>query len=221
MDKVEDFSRRLRDSISIRPLGRAIHKRKREMVYTCGDAASTVYLIESGKIKSAMFTSSGKECLLAIYSTGEIFGESAIANVGARQETAIAMVDSVVREIPTGDFLCRLASESLYEDFLRTVVRRLSLQQEIITNLLTVDSEQRLGRTLLHLADKLGRKHSESSRIEMRISQEELSMMVGTTRPRISLFMRRFRSLGLIAMSPERFLMVNESALSDYLARLE
>jgi len=32
----------------------------------------------------------------------------------------------------------------------------------------------------------------------LRISHEELSEMVGTTRPRISLFMQRFHNLGLI-----------------------
>jgi hypothetical protein len=42
--------------------------------------------------------------------------------------------------------------------------------------------------------------------------------MVGTTRPRISLFMQRFRNLGLIKTNLDRFLVINEKKLTDYMA---
>ena len=45
----------------------------------------------------------------------------------------------------------------------------------------------------------------------------KLSQMVGTTRPRISLFMQRFRNLGLLETNREHFLVVNEKKLTDYL----
>ena len=61
---------------------------------------------------------------------------------------------------------------------------------------MTVDSEQRLGQTLLQLARTMGKKDRRSIRIELKISHEELSEMVGTTRPRVSVFMRRFRTWG-------------------------
>ncbi|MEZ4663882.1 MAG: helix-turn-helix domain-containing protein [Caldilineaceae bacterium] len=74
-----------------------------------------------------------------------------------------------------------------------------------------MDSEQRLGKTLLQLAHKLQANKTRSSiRIEQRITHEELAAMVGTARPRISTFMRRFLELGLIEFSAERFLIVKE-----------
>jgi len=39
------------------------------------------------------------------------------------------------------------------------------------------------------------------------------------TRPRISLFMQRFRNLGLIETDLDRFLVINEKKLADYLAK--
>ena len=83
-----------------------------------------------------------------------------------------------------------------------------------------VDSEQRLGKTLLQLARTLGKKDQQSTHIEPKISHDELSEMVGTTRPRISLFMQRFRNLGLIETNLDRFLVINEKKLTDYLARI-
>jgi hypothetical protein len=52
------------------------------------------------------------------------------------------------------------------------------------------------------------------------ISHDELSEMVGTTRPRISLFMQRFHHLGLIDTNLDRFLVIDAKKLSDYLARI-
>jgi len=43
---------------------------------------------------------------------------------------------------------------------------------------------------------------------------------VGTTRPRVSLFMERFRHLGLIETNKEHFLIIKENKLTDYLARI-
>ncbi|MEZ4617439.1 MAG: helix-turn-helix domain-containing protein [Caldilineaceae bacterium] len=50
--------------------------------------------------------------------------------------------------------------------------------------------------------------------MEQRITHEELADRVGTTWPRISTFMRRFRELGLIEFSAEHFLIVQEVKLS-------
>jgi hypothetical protein len=95
---------------------------------------------------------------------------------------------------------------------------RIADQQQVIANLVTVDSEQRLGKTLLQLARTLGKRDQQSTRIELKISHDELSEMVGTTRPRISLFMQRFRNLGLIETNLDRFLVINEKKLADYIA---
>jgi CRP-like cAMP-binding protein len=66
----------------------------------------------------------------------------------------------------------------------------------------------------------MGKKDPHSIRIELKISHEELSEMVGTTRPRISFFMQRFRHLGLIETNKDRFLIIKEKNLTDYLAQI-
>jgi hypothetical protein len=44
--------------------------------------------------------------------------------------------------------------------------------------------------------------------------------MVGTTRPRISMFMQRFKNLGLIETNKEHFLIIKENKLTAYLAQI-
>ncbi|MGZ8843141.1 MAG: Crp/Fnr family transcriptional regulator [Pyrinomonadaceae bacterium] len=192
---------------------------KHQPVYMCGDAAEMVYFIESGRIKLLMLSPEGKECLLAIYTSGDIFGELCLAGAGPRQETAMAMEDTTLKRIPFSSFFSHLSRNALVEGFVDYLAARVADQQLVIANLITVDSEHRLGRTLLSLAHKLGRRDSRSTRLELKITHDELAMMVGTTRPRITKFMQEFRALDLIEITPDHFLIVNESKLSDYLAQ--
>jgi CRP/FNR family transcriptional regulator, cyclic AMP receptor protein len=109
---------------------------------------------------------------------------------------------------------------SLFEGFAQYLAVRITDQQQVIANLMTVDSEQRLGKTLLQLARTLGKKDPRSIRIELKISHEELSDMVGATRPRTSVVMRKFRNLGLIETNEDHFLIVKEQKLIGYLAQI-
>jgi len=194
--------------------------RKHQNIYHLGDVAKGVYAIESGQIKLLTLSQGGKECLLAILTAGDMFGESCLSGSTTRQESAMAMEDTTLTHIPCASFFSHLTQNSLLEGFVHYLTARLRDQQRVIANLVTVNSEHRLGETLLDLAYKLGQPHSHHTRIEQKITHEELSEMVGTTRPRITKFMRKFRGLGLIETSAERSLIVKHKELSEYLTRI-
>jgi len=219
--QADEFKKQLRDSLQRETLNsRAVKIARHANVYTSGDQNEMVYFIESGQIKLLMLSSEGKECLLAIHSGGDIFGELCLSGLAARVETATAMKVTTLKQIPCAQFFARLSQDSLFEGFVRYMAVRVADQQQVIANLVTVDSEQRLGQTLLQLARTMGKKDPHSIRIELRISHEELSEMVGTTRPRISLFMQRFHHLGLMETNKDHFLIIKENKLTGYLAQI-
>jgi CRP/FNR family transcriptional regulator, cyclic AMP receptor protein len=215
------FKQQLRDSLQHETMNsRAVKIARHQHVYSCGDQDEMVYFIESGQIKLLMLSAEGKECLLAIHGEGDIFGELCLSGLGSRLETATAMKATTVKQIPCGQFFARLSRDSLFEGFVRYLAVRIADQQQVIANLVTVDSEQRLGQTLLQLARTMGKKDPRSIRIELKITHEELSEMVGTTRPRISLFMQRFHNLGLIETNRDHFFIIKENKLTQYLAQI-
>lgn len=219
--EAERFKQQMRDSLQRETLNsRAVTIPRHASVYTCGDQDERVYFIESGQIKLLLLSPEGKECLLAIHSAGDVFGELCLAGLGARHETAIAMKETKLKQIPCAQFFARLSRDALTEGFVRYLAVRIADQHQVIANLVTVDSEQRLGQTLLQLARTMGKKDPRSIRIELKISHEELSEMVGTTRPRISFFMQRFRNRGLIETNRDHFLIIKENQLTDYLAQI-
>ena len=219
--QADKFKRQIRESLQQETANSgAIKIARHANVYTCGDQDEMVYFIESGQIKLLLLSPEGKECLLAIHSDGDIFGELCLAGLGARQETATAMKATTLKQIPCSQFFARLSRDSLFGGFAQYLAVRIADQQRVIANLVTVDSEQRLGQTLLQLARTMGKKDPRSIRIELKISHEELSEMVGTTRPRISVFMQRFHNLGLIETNRDRFLIIKENKLTNYLAQI-
>ena len=215
------FKERLRESLQRTDLNfPTAHVNKHEHVYVVGQPSGSVYFIQSGQIKLLMLSPEGKECLLTIHTGGDTFGELCLAGSSARQETATAMEETTLKRIPCAQFFLHLTNNSLVEGFVQYLATRVGDQQRLIANLITVDSEHRLGDTLLLLAHKLGQPDPRSTRIKQKITHEELSEMVGTTRPRITTFMRKFRSLGLIETTREHFLIIEETKLAGYLARI-
>jgi len=196
-----------------------VRVRKHQHIYDCGDVADAVYFIESGHVKLLMLSLEGKECLLDIQTAGDTFGEFCLAESGPRRETAIAMEDTKLKRLRPSKFFQHLNENSLVEGFILYLATRVADQQHVIANLITVDSEHRLAETLLSLAHKLGQSDPFSTRIEHKITHEELAGMVGTTRPRITAFMLDFRARGLIEITPEHFLVIKQEKLSDYLRK--
>ena len=219
--EAERFKEQMRDSLRRETMNsRAMTIPRHANVYSAGDSDELVYFIETGQIKLLLLSPEGKECLLAIHGSGDVFGELCLAGLGARHEAAVAMKETKLKQIPCAQFFARLSRDALSEGFVRYLAVRIADQQQLIANLVTVDSEQRLGQTLLQLARTMGKKDPRSIRIELRITHEELSEMVGTTRPRISFFMQRFRNLGLIETNRDHFLIIKENKLTDYLAQI-
>ena len=215
------FKQHLRDSLRREACNsHSVKIARHHQIYQCGDRAEMVYFIESGLVKLVMSLPEDKECTLAIYAAGDVFGELCPSRSGTRLETAIAMQETIIRQVPCSAFLARLSRDRLLEGFVQYLVLRIVDQQQAIANLVTVDAEQRLGKTLLRLARTLGQKEPGGICIEWIISSEELSEMVGATRSRVCKFMKRFQNLDLIETRAKQYLIIKEQKLVDYLARI-
>ena len=97
----------------------AVTIRKHDPVYTCGDKDEKVYFIESGQIKLHLLSPEEKECLLDIHTAGGVFGELCLSGLTVRRELAIAMEETVLKQISHSKLFTRLDREGLFEGFVR------------------------------------------------------------------------------------------------------
>ena len=188
-------------------------------IYANGDEDESMYLIESGQVKVSMSSAAGKDCLLAIYTAGDVFGETCFAALSSspskRFETATAMQLTVVRRAQRRDFLVAVEKMKATEVLLAHLARRIAERQTAVFDLVTMPSERRLAKVLLAVAEKLGVAQGPFLKLDQKISHEELSQIVGTTRPRITAFIQRFRERGLL-VTVGRTISVHRDRMRDF-----
>ena len=198
---------------------KTIRIRRQRNVYMCGDQDQEIYWIQKGYVKLIMTSREGKECILDIYAPGDFFGESCLAGLEFRVETATAMENVILKSITCQLFMADLNDAELLA-FIREINKRNVEKHLLISDMVTLGSELRLGRALLRLGSRLGRRLPSGTLIDCKISQEDLSRMVGTTRPRVTEFMSRFRRMNLIQLNTERQILLKEGRLMAYLSSI-
>jgi CRP/FNR family cyclic AMP-dependent transcriptional regulator len=184
---------------------------KDDVIFSQGEPADAVFYIHRGKIKIVVTSEQGKEAIVAILGAGEFFGEGCLIAQSLRLATATTLIESVVMRVEKTEMIRVLHAEPAFaEVFTAHLLVRKGRTEEDLVDQLFNSSEKRLARTLLLLSN-FG-KDGKTEPIETKISQETLAEMVGTTRPRISFFMNKFRKLGLIDYNGD--LRIHSSLLS-------
>jgi len=178
--------------------GRTISKyRARNVIYTQGEIADSVFYIQTGVVKVSVVSEQGREAVIAILGKDEFFGEGCVAGQKQRIATACAIIDCEIMRIEKDAIVDVLAKEPAFAElFAAHILQRVIRVEEDVIDQLFNSSEKRLARALLLLAN-LG-NGGKPEAIISKISQATLAEMVGTTRSRVSYFMNKFRELGLI-----------------------
>ena len=171
-----------------------------ESVFSQGDPASSVFYIQSGKVKLTVVSMSGKEAVIAHLPAASFFGESSLAGEAHRTASASALESSTIVRIDKTAMQELLHREPQFaEQFLAHMLSRSNRMQADLVDHLFNSSEKRLARLLMLMAN-FGQATEPIPVIE-KISQETLAEMIGTTRSRVSFFLNRFRELGYIDYS--------------------
>ena len=192
--------------------GRTVSSYRRDaIVFRQAGPADAVFYIRKGRVKIVVASQQGKEAVVAVLGAGEFFGEGCLIGQPLRLATARAMVESEILRVGKAEMIRVLRDEPAFAELFTThLLTRNSRVEEDLADQLFNSSEKRLARTLLLLAN-FG-KEGEAQPITAKISQETLAEIVGTTRPRVSSFMNKFRKLGFIDYNGD--LKVHSSLLS-------
>jgi CRP-like cAMP-binding protein len=176
---------------------RVVRHRAGDVVYSQGDVCDAVFYVQTGEVKLAVLSPSGKEAIVAIFERGDFFGEGTLSGQPLRLATATATCASILLVVEK-ERMTRLLHEqhALSDRFLAHLLKRNARVEADLVDQLFNSSEKRLARTLLLLA-RYGR-HDGPDRVLPKFSQETLAEMVGTTRSRVNFFMNKFRKLGYV-----------------------
>lgn len=167
------------------------------VIYVQGDAADCLYYIQEGQVRVKVVPPHGKTAIMATLEHDAVFGETCLLGESTRVATAMCSSDCSLVRMTRTDAVRALRDDPRFAEFiLARVLRRVTRLRSRLVSHLFEDSEQRLARALLMLANR-GKRIRDTATIEG-LDQEDLAQMVGTTRARVSYFMNKFRSLGYI-----------------------
>ena len=143
-------------------------------------------------------TKNQPSAVTAILGVGDFFGELCLAGYPLRESRAVTLTSSSIRTIKKEKMLqiLRKKSNKTSNSLVAYLLDSLKSYRNHVAQLLTSSAEQRLARVLLRVAH-LDKNGPPSVEIPI-LSHQVLAEMVGTTRPRVNLFMNRFRKLGFI-----------------------
>jgi CRP-like cAMP-binding protein len=180
-------------------LGRRIVELEPEQAFfTQVDPADSIFYLKEGRAKLTVVSANGKQATITLLYPGDFFGEdSLVSEPGLRVATATAVNTCIALKINREEMIRVMHQEPVFCDlFLSFLVGRGMRTQADLVDQIFNTCEKRLARTLLMMAES-GRPGEQQTLIPP-ITQETLAEMIGTTRPRVSYFMNRFRNLGLI-----------------------
>jgi CRP-like cAMP-binding protein len=191
---------------------RIVQLKPKQVFFSQGSSADSIFYLRSGRAKLTVVSQDGKEATIALLSAGEFIGEESLASVGALHLTTATAIDVCSALRIERDEMIRVMHEErdFSEIYMKFLLARSMRSQADLVDQLFNSSERRLARILLILAE-FGEPGKREHLIPP-ITQETLAEMIGTTRSRVSFFMNRFRTLGLIEYNGR--IQVNRSLLN-------
>jgi CRP/FNR family transcriptional regulator, cyclic AMP receptor protein len=196
------------------------HLNSGERLYLTGGGGRSLYLVQSGMIKTSLTSPGGQELTLRICKPGEIVGELSLCGGGYRDQ-ASALGPSQVVEIPIGALVSQLQSDPDAALALASLIcERLAEAYDEIQRLALDSVLARLVRALLKLSADFGEPASSGRLIPHHITQEELAKMVAARREVVSGLLNRLRESSLIRYAHRGPILVSREALEEFLASL-
>lgn len=170
---------------------------EKHVLYAQGNAAKALYFIQKGKCQLTVVSERGKERVVGVLEAGEFCGEGCLSKRLLHVSSAVTMTECTVARLEKSVVVRVLHEDVSFSELFVSYLlsRNVRLTDDLIDHLFN-SSERRLARTLLLLAN-----FAESDRQDIppvKVNQQTLAKIVGTTRSRINFFMNKFRRLGYI-----------------------
>ncbi len=185
------------------------------VVFHEGADADALLIVKAGIVKLVALSEGGTETTLHILRPGDVFGEVAVTEP-VRPFTAVAVTDAVLSVLPRKP-LCELlaSSPAFARNLLALLSKRLGQVEREFAGIVNAWAHHRLARELLHLAGDLGVETADGTLIPLRLTHEELSNLIGTTRETVTILLHKFEEMGIIRRR-SRQIIVDRPRLAEY-----
>jgi CRP/FNR family transcriptional regulator, cyclic AMP receptor protein len=180
-------------------------------LFSEGEPASGLYLIEAGSVKICRFSKEGREHTLHVFNQGDTFNDVAAFDGWPNPATAIAFTDAIVWRIER-EALQELAHRypALAWALLESIARRTRFLVKRVQELSAHNVKARLARLLLEHVQA-----SEEHGACQLLTQEEMASRLGTVREVVGRALRSLVISEIIAFERHRLVILDPERLAE------
>ena len=191
-----------------------------EVIYREGEPDGAVYVVADGVAKLAKSYSDGKVATLRLLGPRDVLGNLALCGEAPQHARAEAFTACEVIKVPKV-FLERAVKKSPEVTFelFRLLGRELVLREEWANCLLPYKAEARLANLLPVLGRKFGEETPVGLVIGLRLTHDELSEMIASTRESVTNALKRLRESGVLATKRGRIVILEPNGLAEVARR--
>jgi CRP/FNR family cyclic AMP-dependent transcriptional regulator len=186
-------------------------------VFHEGDRSDACYIVRSGDLRVTREHSDGRAIALATLGPGDLFGELAMLDGGARSASVETLTDSELLALPAGDVRRLLADHpEIAVKLIIALTRRLRETNERVTRQSFQTVPSRVAGVLLQLiADDAVAEGREG--ITVRMTQADLAQLAGTSRESVSRFLATLERANVVRVGRGRVTVLEPQRLHAYI----
>jgi CRP/FNR family cyclic AMP-dependent transcriptional regulator len=185
-----------------------------QALFHMGDEGGSLHLIERGRVKVTVPSSSGEELILAMLGAGDVLGELSLFDGKPRSATVQALEKTETLCLHREDLLALMRSRfDVVEKILEVLVGRIRDTDMLLADRSFLDISSRLAKKILDLGDIFGIQEGGQVRIGVKVTQKDLASMIGATRESINKQLKALRDQGLVRMGGGTIEILNRERL--------
>ncbi|KAB1154750.1 Crp/Fnr family transcriptional regulator [Flavobacterium luteum] len=186
--------------------------KKGETIFEEGENVNGIYCIKDGICKLTKLSPNGKDQIIKLVKKGELLGQRSMISEEPVNLSAVALEDMQVCFIPKSDIMGYFDKNNQFSmNVMRTICSDLKDSDDHMVSLAQKTVKERLAETLLYLEETFG-KSSDGS-LNVQLSREELSGMIGTATESCIRLLSDFKKLGLIELNGKKIVLKDSSKL--------
>jgi CRP-like cAMP-binding protein len=206
-------------SAALRRDGHVRRFRRGQVLFTAGDVAERVFLIDRGRVLISCTSADGREIVLGLRGPGDIIGELSALDGEARSATALVVAD-VEAVVAPGLALARaLENVEAARQLISILATRLRDADRKRLEFATLDTLGRVAERVLELVTGFGSAGPDGIVIELPLSQEQLASWCGASRESTVKALATLRALNCISTGRQSLVIHDVDALRRHAHR--
>jgi CRP-like cAMP-binding protein len=187
-----------------------------QALFTEGDRAERVFLIERGWVLVSCTTPGGREIVLNLCGPGAVLGDLSAIDGEPRSATAVS-VDQVEATVTPGSAIIRATEDpETAHELLRILAGRLRNADRKRLEFAALDTLGRIACRLLELSEQFGDQTADGLVVALPLSQEQLASWCGASRESTVKALASLRALGCIRTARRSVVIGDLEALRRY-----